>query len=117
MTPLQDDHARAVPPSYIFWLERVFRLIRCKGVTHEEFFREWFAAGRDLNEINEGEVSNFLLAKGMISKQVWEDHLRMAIVKMFSGPNERYAGNIEACAEACRIDLDFARNAVRGLSG
>lgn len=117
MMPLQDNRTRAVPPSYISWLERVFLLIRCKDVTYEEFFREWFAAGRDLSEINEGEVSNFLLAKDMISKHVWEDHLRMAIIKMFFGPNERYAGNIEACAKACRIDLDFARNAVRGLSG
>lgn len=103
------------PPSYAPWLQHVLRLIRCDSVTPEEFCREWFAAGRVLDEINEGEVANFLLAKNMISKQIWDDHLSTAIVKMFLGPNERYTGNIEACAEACRIDLDFAKNAIHGI--
>lgn len=105
-----------VPARVTGWLRWVFQLIRCEGVGEEDFLSAWLSAGRPLGGLNEGEVANFLLDRAMIDRATWEEHRRMCIVKMYTGPDPRWTGDVEACAEGCRVDLDFARRAVEGLS-
>jgi len=105
--------AVVIQPHVVRWLRRVFKLIRCEHVAEEQFFRAWLTDGHHIQELNEGVVANFLLAKEMIDRRTWEEHRRMCLVKMYLGSDPRYARNIEACAKACRVDLDFAKAALR----
>jgi len=112
----RDKGAVAVPPHVVRWLTRVFKLIRCSHITPEMFFQAWFADGHSVPELNEGVVANFLLSRAMITRETWEEHRRMCIVKMFLGSDPRYARDVKACAKACQVGLDFARQAVRDES-
>jgi hypothetical protein len=104
-----------VPRHVVKWLGRVFRLIRCgPAVTAEGVLRAWLTDGKPLEALNEGEVANFLLSRGMIDRGTWEEHRRMCLIKMYLGSDPRYARNMQACAAACRVGLDFAKEALRG---
>lgn len=97
----------------VAWTHSVMKLIRCDPSMTESFLREWLHSGRGLDDLNEGVVSNFLLARKMIDKDIWERHRRMCILKMYFGSDPRYANNLNTCAVACDVSIGFARRAVR----
>ncbi len=102
-----------VPAHVAAWTRSVMKLIRCDQGLTAPFLREWLQSGRGLDDLNEGVVSNFLLARNMIDKGTWDRHRRMCILKMYFGSDSRYANNLGACAKACEVSVGFARRAVR----
>lgn len=107
--------AVSVPAHVVKWLKHAFKLIRCEWILSEEFFQAWFTDGYDLRHLSEASVADFLLARRLIDQKIWTEHRSTCIVKMYLGSDKRYAGNLEACAKACRVGLDFAMKAAEDL--
>ena len=102
-----------VPDETGRWLRKTFKRIRCNPAVIAEFLAAWITDGHTLEDLNEGDMANFLLARGFISRAAWEEHRKMCILTMFTNNHDpRYYENLEACARACQVSTEFAREAV-----
>ena len=102
-----------VPERTERWLRTTFKRFRCNPEAIAEFLTAWFTDGHTLDGLNEGDMANFLLARGFMSRAVWEEHRKMCILLMFTNSRDtRYYENLEACARECQVSTEFAREAV-----
>ena len=104
-----------VPTATGKWLRKTFKRIRCNPEAIGEFITAWITDGNTLDDLNEGDMANFLLARGIISRAAWDEHRKMCILMMFTNDRDmRYYRNLEACAKECQVSTAFAQEAIDG---